>query len=168
MGFAGIALYTARAAVFALAVGGLYALLCLVFRRKLRFARLAGLMYVAALVQITVLRGGVDWRALADGNRAFPQLIPLKTTLAEAKGGLWPLIYHTVGNLIWFVPLGVLLRSKKAGCALISGLLLSAGIELSQYLLMTGATDIDDVILNALGALAGWALAHIIKKDGFA
>lgn len=167
MNLKGIALYSGRALIFAAAVCALYALFCLMRKRKISLLRLLAIGYIAALIQITVLRGGVDWKQVAEGGRAFPQLIPLKTTIGEAKLGLWKLIYHTVGNMAWFVPLGMLLRRKRALWAVLAGAALSAGIELMQYLLMTGMTDIDDVIFNTLGTLIGWSLIRCIKKNGF-
>ena len=166
MGIRGIALYSGRALAFAAAACALYGLYCLACRKKPGVWRLIGIGYVAALVQITVLRGGVDWQKVLDGVRAMPQLVPLKTTVSEAKLGLWPLVYHTAGNLGWFVPLGMLLRKKRPLGVLLRGAMLSGGIEIMQYLLMTGSADIDDVILNALGALAGWILMKWIKKNG--
>lgn len=167
MNFKGIALYSGRALVFAAVICALYALLCLLRKRKIRLHRLIAIGYIAALIQITVLRGGVDWQKVLEGARTMPQLVPLKTTVGEAKSGLWPLVYHTAGNMGWFVPLGMLMRKKRWLHALMAGAILSAGIELMQYLLMTGMTDIDDVILNALGTLIGWRLIRCIKKNGF-
>ena len=167
MGLRGILLYSLRAAVFAAVIGALYALVCHLRKRKLSVGRLMGVMYIAALVQITVLRGGVDWAELGTVSRDLPQLVPLKTTLEEARDGLWPLVYHTVGNMGWFVPLGILLRRRRARTALLTGAALSAGIELMQFLLMTGAADVDDVILNAFGSWIGCILARCIKKNGF-
>ena len=168
MGFRGIALYSGRALFFAAAVCLLYALICLLRKRKIRPGRLIAIGYIAALIQITVLRGGIDFRQVLEGGRAFPQLMLLKTTIEEARLGLWKLIYHTVGNMAWFVPLGMLLRRKNAVCAVLIGIALSAGIEIMQYLLMTGMTDIDDVMLNGLGTLMGWFLIRgIRKKNGF-
>ena len=46
--------------------------------------------------------------------------------------------------------------------ALLAGAGTSVCIELMQYLLMTGVTDVDDVLLNALGALLGWSLARLM------
>ena len=168
MNFKGIALYSGRALAFAALVCLLYGAYCLLGKKKLSFGRLFAVGYLAALIQITVLRGGVDWQKVLEGARTMPQLIPLKTTVNEAKSGLWPLVYHTAGNMGWFVPLGMLLRRKRPLRVLIIGAALSAGIEIMQFLLMTGMTDIDDVILNALGALAGRTLMKCIKKkNGF-
>ena len=161
MSLTGILIYCLRAATFAAVVCGLYALVCWLRGRKLRPGRLVALAYLAALVQITVIRGGVDWAQLMTATRNEPRLVPLRTTLEELRAGAWPLIYHVVGNLAWFVPLGVLLRRKNALAALLAGAGASVCIELMQYLLMTGVTDVDDVLLNALGTLLGWALARL-------
>ena len=156
-----ILFYSLRAAAFAAVVCALYALVCAVRGRKLRPGRLASLAYLAALIQITVIRGGVNWAQVLTATRDAPRMVPLQTTMEELRAGAWPLIYHVVGNLAWFVPLGVLLRRKNALAALLAGAGASVCIELMQYLLMTGVTDVDDVLFNALGALLGWALARL-------
>lgn len=162
MSLNGIWIYCLRAAVFAAAVCGLYALFCRLRGRPAGLKHLAAVAYLAALIQITVLRGGVDWQAVLTGERNALQLLPLKTTLAEARLGAWPLIYHVCGNLIWFAPLGFLLRGRKWYATLLAGAAVSAGIELMQYALMTGMTDIDDVLLNSLGALLGWRISRVL------
>lgn len=62
------------------------------------------------------------------------------------------------------MPLGALLAARNPNlrfwAALGIGAGISAAMELTQYLLSTGVTDVDDVWLNALGALAGWALVR--------
>ena len=164
MSLNGILIYCLRAAAFAAAVCGFYVLLCLVQRRLVRLQRLLALAYLAALVQITVLSGGVDWKAVFEHGRHAMQLVPLKTTLGELRRGAWPFIYHVIGNMIWFVPLGFLLGKKKWYWPLAAGAAASVGIELMQYILITGMTDIDDVILNAFGTLIGWGIGRIIRK----
>lgn len=164
MSIGGILIYCLRAATFAALVCGLYALICLVFRRRLCPRRLLALAYLAALVQITVIRGGVDWARVAEGGRAAPQLVPLATTLGELEGSPWRFIYHVVGNLIWFAPLGWMLKRRGGWMALVAGALVSLGIEAMQYLLMTGMSDVDDVILNALGAWLGWMSIRLWKR----
>ena len=163
----GILIYSLRAAGFALAVCALWAGICRLRGKPLGRRRMLGLFYIAALVQITVLRGGVDWQAVFSGRRQAPQLIPLKTILGLIDAGdIWNLVYNVAGNLIWFVPLGMLLKHRSRRWALGLGAAVSAGIEICQYLLMTGATDVDDVILNALGAFLGWNLMRIkIKRQ---
>ena len=162
MSLTGILIYCLRAATFAAVVCALYALVCRLRGRRVRPGRLVALAYLAALIQITVIRGGVDWTQVLTAARNAPRLLPLQTTLEELRAGAWPLIYHVVGNLVWFVPLGALLRKKNALVALLAGAGASLCIELMQYLLMTGVTDVDDVLINALGALLGWALSRLM------
>lgn len=161
MSFSGIALYCMRAGSFAAAICALYGILCLLRRKKPGLRRMLELAYLSALVQITVLRGGVNWRYVLQPVRQMPQLVPLKTTISLLDSGLWNLVYNIVGNLIWFVPLGILLGRGRAKRALLLGAILSAAIEFAQYMLMTGFTDVDDIIFNALGSLLGWRIYRL-------
>jgi len=77
-----------------------------------------------------------------------------------------------VGNLLAFVPLGLLLPAANRRIAwplvILAGLALSAAIELTQYglSLYVGhgyrAADIDDVIVNVTGTIVGLALFAIL------
>ena len=156
-----ILFYSLRAAAFAAVVCALYALVCWLRGKRVRPGRLAALAYLAALIQITVIRGGANWAEVLNATRDAPRLVPLQTTLEQLRAGAWPLVYHAVGNMCWFVPLGMLLRKRSALAALLTGAVLSIFIESMQYLLMTGVTDVDDLIFNALGSLMGWGLARL-------
>ncbi|MBQ3575421.1 MAG: VanZ family protein [Clostridia bacterium] len=138
MSLKGILIYSARAAAFAAAACAVYALICLLCRKKLRLKVFLGTAYIAALIQITVLRGGVDWQKLLAGARDMPRLVPFGTTVELLDGDVWSLIYNIAGNLLWFVPLGLLLGKGSVLRALLLGAALSAAIEISQYILMTG------------------------------
>jgi glycopeptide antibiotics resistance protein len=166
MGLQGIAVYTLRAVAFAAAVTLVYALILRVRGKKLSAGRLLSVFYIAALIEITVLRGGVDWGALLSAARAPRRLRPFRTTIAEFHRGAWPFIYHVVGNLAWFVPVGIILRRKPVWMAFLCGGMLSVLIEGLQWVLMTGMTDVDDVILNSCGALIGWLLARAFRRRG--
>lgn len=124
--------------------------------------------YLAALVQITALRIGLKPLQWLGGSL---RLVPLQTTLQQARLGPGALIYHVIGNLLWFVPLGVLLPCLsarwRAARVLLCGAALSLLVECAQFFLGTGISDVDDVLLNALGALAGYGLRGLclrIKK----
>lgn len=159
MSFTGILRYSLSALMFA---SGFLLLFCLARRMCGRNTgpSLALLVFsTAAVVQITGLRMGLrPWRFLS-GELHW---IPLESTLGVAKRGWWMLTYHTIGNLAWFVPIGFFwrrLRPKQPlWRAMAAGALLSVLVECLQYLLGTGVSDIDDVLLNALGTLLGaWA-----------
>jgi len=160
--------YALESALFALLIVGAYAAARrLVRRKRLNLRRdwpvLALTAYLAAVTEIIALRFGHPSETRV--TRLFP---PFATTSFMFSEGAWPFLYHTLGNLSWFVPLGLLLpvvRPKTTVLhALLTGAALSVLLEALQWLLKTGTTDVDDVILNALGALLGWALYRIVSR----
>lgn len=160
MSIASIWARTSHALIFAGCAGAAWILLRLLWTRarnvhwKREALLLAAVVYLAAVTEIIALRLGYTHRTHG------VQLLPLKTTIGEARLGLWPLVYHIVGNVIWFAPLGVLLRALKPELKWRRMVLVAAGfsaaLELAQLALHSGVADIDDVLLNALGALAGF------------
>jgi glycopeptide antibiotics resistance protein len=166
MNFQSIATMTLRAAGFGAIICGVYALIRRMRGRPLSAGRLLPVFYLAALMEITVLRGGIGWSALFTAQRLPVHWIPFETTLDQWRIGAGAFIYHVGGNLAWFVPLGVILRKKSVWIALLAGVVVSAGIECMQWVLVSGMTDIDDVILNACGTLAGYWLARGMRGRG--
>lgn len=101
-------------------------------------------------------------------------LIPFKTIgtylYALLTGGMNPSIplKNLCGNLLMFLPMGLYLpffirkvRNKKWYLLLMFVILLA--VEVLQFISRKGAFDIDDFILNMLGAVLGFA----IWKKGF-
>ena len=155
-----IAPLVGRAALFGLCICAAAALLLRIKGRLRESAgRLPGVFYIAALTEIIALRG------LNMGpQRQAVQWTPLATILDSLREGPLFFLYHTVGNLLWFLPLGYMLRRRRWRAALLAGAAVSAALEACQWLLATGMPDVDDVLLNALGALAGWGLGRLMGK----
>ncbi|MCD8357061.1 MAG: VanZ family protein [Clostridia bacterium] len=65
---------------------------------------------------------------------------------------------NLAGNILAFVPIGILVpllrRDLSLGFTFCVGFALSAAIELTQYFTGLGSCDIDDLILNVLGAMS--------------
>ena len=105
----------------------------------------------------------------AEGTAVFHpgdiNLIPFQT--------FGQLRYVLLGNIIMFVPFGffpgLLFRSFNWKRALLSGFCITAFIECWQ-LCVGRAFDIDDLLLNTLGAFCGWLLALAVQRlfPGFA
>lgn len=73
---------------------------------------------------------------------------------------------NLVGNLLLLFPLGCFLpclfpSTRKIGRFLLVTLASVVGIELLQLLLRLGSFDVDDIIFNVVGAMAGYATVHI-------
>ncbi len=68
---------------------------------------------------------------------------------------------NLVGNVVVFIPFGFLLPYIQPGCKHFMVLLLNAflfvlGIEVFQLFSAFGAFDVDDILLNCVGASLGW------------
>ena len=92
------------------------------------------------------------------------ELVPfgdLADALASSDvGRVLEVALESAANILLFVPLGAALAYAgfRAGRAACVGISLSVGIEIAQLLLIPGRTTaVDDVILNALGLMLGYA-----------
>lgn len=80
----------------------------------------------------------------------------------------YELVFLFVGNIALFIPLGMILvvLFKKKGLlpVLIIPIIVTVVIELSQYFFKNGNCDIDDCILNIIGAYIGVAFQKIADR----
>ncbi len=175
MELSGILLFTARASAFALVATALWLVISLFFRRiKLKSKRTLieslFVFYAAALIQITVIRDFSTFLSFSDNAHTLSSvvLIPFSTTIGAFELSSWQFIYHLIGNMIWFVPFGFLApmfnaKLQKLKLIILSSALLSLYIEILQFIFNTGISDIDDIILNTLGALLGFIIYLIFS-----
>ena len=113
------------------------------------------------LLMITVFREGFGSSELFQNGRLnlspFTDLIRLFN-----EGDRKSFIYLCGGNIVWFVPFGLLFpllfRRLSMFSVLLSGFLLSLLIEFLQYAFGTGVSEADDLILNTAGVLVGYFL----------
>lgn len=140
---------------------------------KYRLTNLVFIFYIICLYQITALRfGGIGWNLEnMIERRTRVNAIPLLVLWQWVEKGVWwHLFYNVVGNCIWFVPLGVLLPAiyrsyrKHFWRTVFIGLMISTSIEILQFVLCTGVTDIDDVIFNTFGTAVGYTGWTIIDS----
>lgn len=78
---------------------------------------------------------------------------------------------NLVGNVIMFVPLGFFLpalhrRLRGYGSFLISVIRIIAIIEVAQLVSLRGSLDVDDLILNVVGATIGYMICHTVLRFG--
>ena len=82
----------------------------------------------------------------------------------EIEMGYWN---NIIQNILLFIPLGFLL-GDKGWKAILFGFLLSAFIELIQYIAVLGYCEADDVLNNTIGTAVGigiYELFPISKKE---
>lgn len=172
MRVSGIITYTARALAFALPAGGLYLIPRLIWlrrhgrnkSRKREALLLLFVIYLAALIHITCIRGAahlLDWWTLPHGLETVRLFPPLAEIIRQRLNGAWAVVYPVLGNILWFFPLGFLIAAlwPRTGVLrlVLYSFLLSAAIECMQWMLVSGISDVDDVIFNVCGGLTGYA-----------
>lgn len=74
---------------------------------------------------------------------------------------------YFIENIFMFIPFGILAlvlfkRMKKMYWCVLAGFLVSCTIEISQLLTQRGYMQIDDVLTNTAGAMAGWLIWKIV------
>lgn len=158
--------------------GAVWAVLRLLFRVPLRRVVLEAVFvgYLVAVAYVTVFAYWYPGRDDSSATRWMVNLVPLGTIFELARPEhIFQATRQLAGNIALFVPFGVLLptlnvRFRSVGQLAIAAVAASGSIELLQFALrlagvMNRSVDVDDVILNTLGAMAGWAIwrwAHSI------
>jgi glycopeptide antibiotics resistance protein len=77
--------------------------------------------------------------------------------------GMKAVLLNIVGNVVAFMPFGAFLpffsvRCRKCFFTILYSLELSLVVELLQLVFKVGSFDVDDLILNTLGGIAGYCL----------
>lgn len=84
------------------------------------------------------------------------------------------MLLNLIGNIAMFIPTGILIPSLSKRCRSLPrtvsiGFLFSLSIEIIQLPFAVRASDVDDLILNTAGVLAGYGIYrmfHLIRKNG--
>ncbi len=133
------------------------------------------LMYVnlAVLIRFTFFpMDRADGRVqplVFDAAAAFPfkiNLVPLVNLLDyESRRDL---LLNTIGNAAMFVPTGIILpvvyrRLDTFGKVLAAGAGISLCIELLQLPFSVRTSDVDDLLLNLLGVIAGYGIYTVLR-----
>lgn len=115
--------------------------------------------YIAAVLWLTLIsRIGTEIRSF---------LLPFHSYVEILKGD-WSFLFENIGNVIMFLPLGIVLRCvgiKEIRKALIGGLITSLCIETLQFIFALGTFEVDDLLHNTLGVILGfWLVSRVNGK----
>lgn len=108
--------------------------------------------------------------ATVSGQRSY-NLIPFATiteyatTVDATHNGIFDI--NIWGNILLFVPLGVYLmiyfKNNSPKKVIMTALFVSMFAEILQFIFAIGSLDIDDVILNTVGAIVGIGVYQLLK-----
>ena len=127
------------------------------------WVRLAALVYIAALVVVTLVP--IAWGGRPDDYR--PQLVPFEGIRVEFQASPVGELDDLFGNVLLFAPLGFLLpllvqAIRRWWQVLAVGAGISLLIELYQLLWpLVRKASVDDVLMNSLGAVVGFAALRL-------
>ena len=137
------------------------------------------IIYIITLIQLTLFdsdygRSGLnifDWskenlEVYLENNN----LIPFKTIFEYISRQDRVAIINLLGNLIAFAPMGIFLpllfkKQTKLKNFILTNIAIILAIESLQFLSLSGHFDIDDLILNLLGALIIYGLFKVKKVN---
>ena len=175
-------------ALISMALWIIYRLYNVVKNKRINIAREIILfiffVYFLFLLLLTIFKGGRiefsnqfnSFMYREHGLLGIINVVPIKETIntfMHSETGMRNSLRNLIGNILVFMPLGFFMpllfdkfnnlkKVLKVGC------LSSLAIELSQLFVGSNVCDIDDVIYNTLGALAGFicykTFETIIKK----
>jgi glycopeptide antibiotics resistance protein len=134
----------------------------------------AAIFYFVLLFYIFFLARRRRGPALPWGER-YLNLIPLKEKYdyfvhEPGTPHLQPREFYIdlFGNILLFIPFAFcfyfFFKIKEARKNILISIIISVSIELTQFLLSIGVADIDDVILNTIGATIGVFLLKLLIK----
>ncbi|MDE5824987.1 MAG: VanZ family protein [Lachnospiraceae bacterium] len=119
------------------------------------------LVYLTIVLRITVFRSTFTLQYLCQNGKVILTLLEGYIDLIK-RGDWFAFTYLFVGNIVWFVPFGMYLqymgKQKTLLHTTIYGFLFSLLIETLQYVFGTGFSELDDLVLNTLGAWIGGGL----------
>lgn len=127
--------------------------------------------YIFALYHITIIRNGIVWDRIGTASVESIQWKPIVELVSILQNSLMAFLYNVIGNILWFVPIGILgsyvFRSYSLVKAMVLGCLVSMSIEILQFILVSGISDVDDILLNTIGAMAGYGLYCLYQKKKY-
>ena len=124
----------------------------------------AAVIWLAVLLRITVFRNGCFGHGLFSGRVEWDAF---SFYLELIRAGDWKYFcYLFIGNLVWFAPAGFLVRlyGGRLWMAILAGFCLSLAVEAGQFILGSGVSELDDLILNTLGAVMGYAFGCLTLR----
>ncbi|WP_059103630.1 VanZ family protein [Shouchella shacheensis] len=137
-----------------------------------KLAWVAFIAYILGLLYVTLLAWnyGASLGSEGPGGRNY-NLIPIRSIyrIGLYSPSLLDPLKILIGNIVLFLPLGFFLplffqNLRRLWKITVLGALLSFLIEIYQFTFTLRVSDIDDLILNTLGAFLGGCLFFLLRN----
>ena len=121
------------------------------------------LAYIAVVLRLTVFRFNFIFDERKLNLMIFSDLIDV-----YRNWGINRFLWLFLGNIGWFIPFGflvpMLLKKERFLIIIILGFLFSVTIESLQFIFRVGVAELDDLILNTIGAAIGYMFYKFAYK----
>lgn len=128
------------------------------------------LLYYVALLSILLIFGGLFHVERNYGGTFNLELFHTirNYVIYYERTGSFVSVTNLVGNIVILIPLGVILPvmfrpMRRIWLFLPLMVMIAVGIEYLQWVLAVGTADVDDSLLNFLGAWAGYILTRSVQ-----
>lgn len=125
--------------------------------------------YLFMLYLMIALKDVVGFPSLSEWARLLALNKPIFNPIINLVPFNDGLEISAILNIIFFMPFGFLLptlweKYRKLLPTLCIGILFSIIIEIGQLFIQFRASDINDLIMNSIGAVCGWIIFNIMSK----
>lgn len=136
----------------------------------------AFLLYIAELIYFLFFSESYGRAGFAEREYHY-NVVPFREIkrfwIYREQLGVFAVVTNLLGNVVGFVPFGFMLpliarRARGFFLITLSGFALSLFVEVVQLITKVGCFDVDDLILNTLGAAVGYilfAVCHLIDDQ---
>jgi glycopeptide antibiotics resistance protein len=134
---------------------------------RTRWTWTAFIGYLAVVIALTCLKSfytiGLLWKPENQRTREL-RLVPFG--IINDSSTTFGAAFDILGNVAFFVPVGLLLMNLTRRVWLTVGLAAAASvlIEVTQYIFLLGHSDVTDVLCNTAGALAGAVVSWVFLR----
>jgi len=122
---------------------------------------LSFIIYILCLFQVVTFQDDVTWAS----NNFIPFNEIFRYSITSRL-----FIKNVIGNMLMFLPFGFFisyyLKNEKVWLTLFITVITSLAIELVQLTMIGRVFDVDDIILNVIGGVAGFFVYHLLSYIG--
>lgn len=122
------------------------------------------ILYILALLKIILFKYGFDGGIRGLNLKPFEFI----TEYSWNKKNIVVVLKNVLGNLLLFIPLGILVPTLFKKVNFKNTILICFGVSLAfeiiQYVFSLGASDVDDLILNTFGGFLGLLIYFMCLK----
>ncbi len=144
-------------------------------KRIFKYALFAA--YAAVMLALLFVRDPYDvsrpyWQLIGENHNFIPFYTiknHVRLLFSQNRRLVWFAFKNIFGNILLFVPLGFFLpwcfpRLRRLWKTALCVLIIMAAVELLQLFTLRGYADVDDLILNSVGAAVGYGLYRLFKN----